>query len=247
MAAGARDLYVDLLIRTISNSIYEDPSMHPLQPAVYRPAHRRTGKDWPSVAHSMTGQARLRSLAALVQATIDAGVAGDYIEAGVWRGGSCILMRGLLAANGTADRKVYVADSFAGLPEPEPAYPADAGDNLHSHAELKVPLEEVRSNFARYGLLDDQVIFVKGFFKDALAELDAGPFALVRIDGDMYQSTSEALEHLYPKLSRNGYLVVDDYALPACRQAVDDYRQRHQIDDEIHRIDWTGIWWQRSR
>src|SRR5438132_2136885 len=85
-------------------------------------------------------------------------IPGDFIETGVWRGGCCILMRGILAANGVTDRRVYVADSFAGLPPPDAErYAADAGDPHHTFKELSISIEQVRENFARYGLLDDQV------------------------------------------------------------------------------------------
>jgi O-methyltransferase/8-demethyl-8-(2,3-dimethoxy-alpha-L-rhamnosyl)tetracenomycin-C 4'-O-methyltransferase len=99
-------------------------------------------------------------------------------------------MRGMLAVNGDNKRKVYVADSFEGLPRPNPeAYPADNGNRLYEHTELAVSLEKVKDNFNRYGLLDDQVVFVKGFFSETLPALQAGPFALIRLDGDLYEST----------------------------------------------------------
>jgi hypothetical protein len=74
-----------------------------------------------------------------------------------------------------------------------------------------------------------------------------GRFAVIRLDGDMYESTIIALEQLYPKLSIGGYLIVDDYALPACRQAVDTYRLRHEIQEPIMRIDWTGAFWRKEQ
>jgi predicted O-methyltransferase YrrM len=86
---------------------------------------------------------------------------------------------------------------------------------------------------------------VEGFFQDTLPNLDAGPFAVIRLDGDMYGSTIVALENLYPKLSPGGFVVVDDYALPACREAVTDYRSAQGIDAKIEEIDWTGVWWRK--
>ena len=95
-----RNLYVRLLIKTLTGSVIRDPSMAPWQEGVVDPELRRTGRDWPSLAHTMVGVERLTSLAALVQACLDEGVPGHFIETGVWRGGSCILMRGVLAAAG---------------------------------------------------------------------------------------------------------------------------------------------------
>jgi len=235
-----------LLVKTLTNTIYGDPSIRPKQTG-YDPKRRETGSDWPSVAHTMVGVVRLTNLKQLTQRTIDEQIPGDYIETGVWRGGSCILMRAVLEANQIRDRKVYVADSFAGLPPPKPdQYPMDAGDIFHTYRQLAIPIEQVRSNFASYGLLDDQVVFVPGFFQDTLPSLDAGPFALIRLDGDMYESTIVALNSLYPKLSPGGFVIIDDYDIRGCRAAVDDFRRDHGITSATKFIDGAGIWWRKS-
>ena len=130
------------------------------------------------------------------------GVPGDLIETGVWRGGATILMRAILKARGVTDRVVWVADSFAGLPAPNAArYPLDAGINLHRFPQLAVTLERVQDNFRRYGLLDDQVRFLKGWFRDTLPAAPIERLAVLRLDGDLYESTIQALESLYDKLS----------------------------------------------
>jgi hypothetical protein len=205
-----RDLYLELLIKILTNTIYGDPPIDRGH-TQFDPAVRRAGRDWPAQAHTMAGLARLNNLRDLVQRTIDENVQGDYIETGVWRGGCCILMRGVLAANAVTDRKVYVADSFAGLPPPNPdRYPADAGDTLYMAEQLAIPLEQVQVNFAAYGLLDDQVIFVRGLFQETLPKLEATAFALLRLDGDMYESTIVALANLYPRVSPGGFVIIDD-------------------------------------
>jgi O-methyltransferase len=247
MSARERKLYLDLLMKTLANVIYEDPPCSPGH-GKFDMRLRSTGHDWPSVAHSMAGLARLENVCMLAQRVIDENIPGDLIETGVWRGGCCILMRGVLAANAIEDRKVYLADSFEGLPPPQPAqFPADRGDILYKYKELAVSVEQVKSNFERYGLLDEKVVFVKGFFEDTLPKLDAGPFALIRLDGDMYSSTIVALESLYPKLSEGGFVIIDDYgAVPACRQAVTDFRSRLGIEERINHVDWTGAWWRKQ-
>ncbi len=234
-AADITDRYLDFLIRVLANTIYEDPSMDPWHQKVFDAETRNVGADWPSTAHTMVGLTRLRHLRDLVQRTLDDGIAGDYIETGAWRGGCCILMKGVLAANGDRERKVYVADSFEGLPPGKAdRYAADADDTHHQYRQLAVSLDEVRANF------------VKGFFEHTLPTLDAGPFALVRLDGDMYESTIVALDALYPKLSPGGFLVVDDYgAVEVCRKAVTDYRQREGITTALEKIDWTGVCWRK--
>ncbi|RVD36132.1 macrocin O-methyltransferase, partial [Mesorhizobium sp. M8A.F.Ca.ET.023.02.2.1] len=150
-------------------------------------------------------------------------------------------------ANGITDRKVYVADSFDGLPPPDPEnFPADRGDRLHEFRQLAIDQGQVEANFAAYDLLDDQVVFVKGLFGNTLPGLEAGPFALIRLDGDLYESTMDSLEALYPRLSPGGFAIIDDLALPTCRQAVEEYRARNHITAQMHEIDWTGGWWQKS-
>lgn len=251
METSTRDLYLDLLIKTVTNKIYGDPWTNPINAHSinsFRPELRDEGRDpWPTVAHTMIGVRRLENVRELGQRVIDERVPGDFIEAGVWRGGCCIFMRGLLAANGVTDRKVYVADSFDGVPPPNPEqFPHDSGLNLHLYRALAVPVEEVKANFARYGLLDDQVVFVEGRFQETLPALEAAAFALVRLDGDLYESTSAALEALYPKLTPGGFVILDDFQLiAACRQAVLDYRAENGIDAVIHEPDWNSAWWQK--
>ena len=239
-----RELYLNLLIKVLLNTIYEDPNLHGHK---FSAAIRDQGRDWPCLAHTMVGRARLENLKELMQRTVDEGVPGDYIETGVWRGGCCILMRGVLAANLEKSRKVYVADSFAGLPRPNSElYPWDACYASVNYTELAVSLEQVKENFAKYDLLGDQVIFVRGLFKDTLPALQAGPFALIRLDGDYYESTIQALEALYPKVSQGGFVVIDDYGIASCREAVNDYRRLHNIDEPLSSVDWTGVWWQKG-
>jgi hypothetical protein len=104
----------------------------------------------------------------------------------------------------------------------------------------------VQDLFARYDLLDDQVRFLPGWFKDTLPRAPIERLALLRIDGDLYESTWDALSMLYPRLCVGGFVIVDDYyCIPACRQAVDEYRQRAGITTPLEAVDWTGVFWQK--
>lgn len=240
-------LYVDLLVRCIANTIYGDAPQDPWSGGAYSVANRKTGRDWPSVAHSMIGLERLQNLRSLTERALNENIPGDFIETGVWRGGACILMRGILKAHGDRSRRVIVADSFAGLPVADPQrFPADSGDTHHTFKELAISLETVQENFSRYELLDDQVEFLRGWFSDTLPTLHARQFALIRLDGDMYQSTMEALENLYDRLSPGGFVIIDDYgAIPACKQAVDEFRVGRGITAPLSEVDWTGVWWRK--
>lgn len=210
---------------------------------------RAEGRDWPSEAETMIGLKRLDNLQYCVEQVLREGVVGDLIETGVWRGGASIFMRGVLKVYGDTSRVVWVADSFSGLPKPDvDLYPADAGDRHHTWTQLAVSLEEVQDNFFRYGLLDEQVRFLPGWFSDTLPYAPIERLAVLRLDGDMYSSTMEAFTHLYPKLAVGGYVIVDDYsAVPGCRAATEDFRARHGIIEPLERIDWTGVFWKRLR
>jgi hypothetical protein len=142
---------------------------------------------------------------------------------------------------------VCAADSFEGLPVADPQrYPWDLGSQFNQQRGFAVSLDEVRANFEKYGLLDGQVEFVKGWFSETLPKLADRNWAVIRLDGDMYQSTLEALMNLYPGLSPGGFVIIDDFgAVPACRQAVLDFRQANQITEEMRVIDWSGVYWQR--
>lgn len=244
----ARQLYLDLLKRTLTNIIYADENVSPLSPPGFNLAQRSVGGDWPKCAHTMIGLKRLDNLQYCVEDALARHVLGDLVETGVWRGGATIFMRAILKAYGITDRRVWAADSFRGLPPPDvKRYPPDAGDSLHEYAFLAVSLEEVQENFRRYGLLDDQVQFLKGWFRDTLAAAPIERIAVLRLDGDMYESTWEALISLYPKLSMGGYVIIDDYKVyRGCRQAVDAYRGQQRIADEIMEIDWGGVFWRRG-
>lgn len=261
-------LYLDLMKRCLTNWIYGPQELAPaaagrgerllaallarkglrlMRPTRFDPEQRALGLDWPVTAHTMIGMKRLDNLQFCVEDTLARGVPGDFIETGVWRGGSVIFMRAILKALGVTDRRVWVADSFEGLPPPDPdKYPADRGDPHYLIDMLRVSLEQVKANFESYGLLDEQVVFLRGWFKDTLPGAPIRQLAVMRLDGDMYESTIDAFNALYPRLSAGGYVIVDDYCIPSCRKAVEDFRQRHGIADPIQDIDGTGVYWRRT-
>jgi hypothetical protein len=207
---------------------------------------RAQGMDWPWAGLTMVGLARLDDLQACVENVVADGVEGDLIEAGVWRGGASILMRATLDSLGATDRTVWAADSFQGLPRPDEAFPEDHRLDLSWIGYLSASVEEVRSNFERFGLVDG-VEFVEGFFEATLPALADRRWSLVRIDGDTYESTWTALESLYPGLGVGGYVIIDDYQfLEECRAAVDDFRREHRIEEPLEPIDQLGVRWRRA-
>ena len=261
-----REMYLDLIQKVIINEIYKDP---PLKRSligkllagvgIYTTGYEATKKfdhrkrelgiDWPSVAHSMIGNKRMSNLRRLLIDVIENQVEGDFIETGVWRGGACIFAKAIMKSYGITNRKVWVADSFSGLPEPdENKYEADKGD-IHSKLEpLSVSREEVENNFKLYGLLDENVEFLVGWFKDTLPKAPINKIAVLRLDGDMYESTINALEALYHKVSPNGYVIVDDYyAVEGCNRAIHDFLDQHCQNEtvKIEKIDGSGVFWKK--
>ena len=198
------------------------------------------------LAHTMIGRKRLDNLQYCMETVLDDGVPGDFLEAGVWRGGACIFMRGVLAAYGIADRAVWVADSFEGVPRS--THPNDLGVDLSVDVlpVLAVPLEQVRELFDRYDLLDDQVRFLKGWFKDTLQAAPIDRLALLRLDGDLYESTMDALVPLYDKVAPGGFVIVDDYhSCAPCQRAIDDFRSARGIEEPMEKIDEQSVFWRK--
>ena len=241
-----RTVFRRTVIRLIAK-IFETKGLQIAQKRDFSEEQRIEGRVWSDYADTMIGLKRLDNLQFCIEKVLAEGIEGDFIETGVWRGGACILMRGVLAAYGVNDRRVFVADSFEGLPKPDSEkYPVDKGDEHYLHKFLAVSQKEVEGNFRKYGLLDEQVIFLKGWFKDTLPNAPIKKLSLLRLDGDMYGSTIESLDILYPKLQRGGFCIIDDYALAGCQQAVNDYRAKNKIDEEMKEIDWTGRYWRKS-
>lgn len=209
---------------------------------------RVNGYDWLANAFTMICLNRLTNIEECIQRVIRDKIEGDFIETGVWRGGATILMRAILKELDIKDRMIWLADSFEGLPKPNPKdYPADRGNVLHKIPILSCSLEEVKNNFKIFGLLDDQVKFIPGWFKDTLVQAPIKQIAVLRLDGDLYESTFLALKYLYPKLSSGGFVIVDDYnAFPYCKAAVDDYRREFGIEETIMEIDKEAVYWRKK-
>jgi O-methyltransferase len=263
-------LYLDLLKRCLTGYLYPESSNQEVRPdrsirltkrvlfealnkrgyKIFRttpfdPEARVLGKDWPSIGYSMVGLKRLDNLQFCVESVLKQNVPGDLLEAGVWRGGSCILMRAILKLQNVTGRTVWVADSFQGLPVP--SLEADRGYDLSGMPLLAVSQAEVEAAFHRFDLLDSQVKFLKGWFKDTLPNAPVSQLAVLRTDGDLYESTMDVFNALYHKVSAGGFVIVDDYhVVPPCKEAVHDFRRRAGITDPIQEIDGTGVFWRKS-
>lgn len=250
------DRYLDLLAKAVTFSLWQEP-LRPLS-VVARPGFvgwvargldrglrhlgglrlcievdREKIGGWPMLAHTMNGLVRMANIRKLCEIVVQEDVPGSFVECGVWRGGGCIYARACLPE----DRKVVCCDSFDGLPfdEDEPDY--------CKYDMLKVSLAEVGANFDHYGL-NRNVQFVSGFFDRSLGAVEA-PIAILRADGDMKSSTEHIL-NLEPKVSSGGFVIIDDYELLPCREAVDAYRKAHGITAPMQDIDGRAVYWRKD-
>lgn len=256
-----KKLKLDFLKRVITDSVNDEtiyqeffnkkmyPSEDVMRGVVESPISelRLEGLDWPSRGHTMVGIKRLNNIENCLDYIRTNNISGDLIETGVWRGGCCIFMQ-LYLEMYEMSKKVFVVDSFEGLPRPDIVkYPQDTGDMHYTLENLKVSLEEVQNNFKLYGALKENIVFLKGWFKDTLINNEQiKDLALLRFDGDMYGSTMDVLNSLYTKVLDKGVIIVDDYCLGSCRLAIHDFKAANNIVDEHTPVDKCGIWWVKN-
>jgi len=192
----------------------------------------------------MIGEKRLDNIEYCLNEINEKGIEGDIIECGVWRGGATIFIKGYMDAYEMNNRQLWLADSFEGVPKS--TWKQDKYSDLSKEKipGLAVGLEEVKNNFKKYDLLDKNIRFLKGWFKDTLRKAPIDKLALLRLDGDLYESTMDALEALYDKVSIGGFVIIDDYkALPQCEEAVLDFRKKNNIISPMITIDHEAIYW----
>jgi len=244
MLSKTSSRYLALLEDSLLDNIYGSHSLIGNQGPVSA-EDVNNGTYWPLRGHTMIGKRRLQNIHQCFLNVVSDNIPGDLIETGVWRGGACIYMKALVEVYGQ-DRKVYVADSFKGLPNPDERYPQDANPEwVELRPHLAISKATVEENFKKYNLLDETVIFVEGWFEHSLAMANINRLAILRLDGDMYSSTIQVLDQLYDKVSSGGYIIIDDYNLPSCCSAVSDFRARRNITAPIIPIDGCGSFWRK--
>ena len=247
--------YIKSLIGVLTRTFYQDhqdPKWEKMR-AVYEtnpgyfsmnPLRFEGGECWPLEADSMIGVMRMVNVYESLKEVVNKNIKGDFVETGVWKGGACVLANAVLHELKQQDRKVYVFDSFEGLPAPY--MEEDRGDNHYTIPCLAVDLDTVKSVFEKYGYLTENVEFRKGFFKDTMQNVsDIKDIAVLRLDGDMYSSTIEVLEALYEKVQLGGIVIVDDWTLPGAKNAVNDFLRSINSNPEIIAIDRHSAFWRK--
>jgi O-methyltransferase len=204
-------------------------------------------------AFSMTSFERMYALYKAVDFIEQAKIPGAIVECGVWRGGSMMLVAHRLLALGRMDRDLYLFDTYEGLPRPDEAKDVDVWGNRaidgwlprqtsdQSSHWAEASLEDVRANILSTGYPEGRLHFVKGMVERTIPEAAPTDIALLRLDTDWYASTKHEMEHLFPRLTRNGILIIDDYGhFEGARQAVDEYISTHDLPLLLNRIDYSG-------
>jgi O-methyltransferase len=188
--------------------------------------------------YTMVGYGRLRGLYKAVHQVIAKGVPGDIVECGTARGGSAALM-GLLLKKLDPRRRLWVFDTFEGLPAPTDEDP-DYEIALHLTGACRGSIEEVTDLFERFGF-SDLTVPIKGLFEDTLGKSGVGPIAVLHLDGDWYRSVKVCLDELWDKVSPGGVVQIDDYGHWAgARKAVNEFIAERSLDLKVHYLDYSG-------
>jgi O-methyltransferase len=195
---------------------------------------------------------RMYALYKAVRYTVEATLPGDYVECGVWRGGSVMMIASTLLSCGVRDRSIFLYDTFSGMSDPtsvdfriadqKPAETWQRDEELSQGTRpTYASLDEVRGNVRSTGYPADRIAFVRGKVEDTIPGTVPEQISLLRLDTDWYESTRHELRHLYPRLTRGGVLIIDDYGhWMGARKAVDEYFAAHPPAPLLHRIDYTG-------
>jgi len=190
--------------------------------------------DPPFPGYTLATIGMLNHLQAVIEDVLADGIEGDFMEAGVWRGGQTILMRAVLEAASEPTRHVWVCDSFDGVPAPRVGKTATEDETVDWKPGLyNASLDTVQANFVRFGLLDSRVHFVKGHFIQSMQTIEVQKIAVLRLDADTWDATSDVLDAVYHRVSEGGYVIVDDFHLSGARGAVLEFRKKHGITEPL--------------
>ena len=249
--------YLQALKVSLTGTLLKTASVQPglgsvstLTEQAYNESDRVGGKDWPKYGLTMVGEQRLDNIYDLLKRAIQDGVPGDFVECGVWRGGASMYAKAVIDSYEPRSRRVHLVDSFEGLPKSTTS--GFDSDHWSRIEYLRVSKEDIAASFQKLNLLDSDVAFHKGFFRYSAPQLRTQLMAeekrivLLRMDGDMYESTIDILYNLYDLVSVGGCVIVDDWIIPECRRAIDDFRVRHKVFDEVVAIDEYSAYWCKS-
>ena len=241
----ARSLYLALIERCLLNVLYREESVASRNGDVEKPDDATRGPH--DNAHTEIGHERLRNLLELAEQILAQNVPGDFLEIGVGRGGGCILLRAVLKAYNTTDRRVFCADSFPGAkrsgtnPSPDETEPSEVRT-----AEAEASVEQVKANLEKYALLDEQIVFLDGRLQESLPVVPTSSLALLRIQvAGRRNRSAESLCLVYYKVSPKGFVIVDSSS-EADLRAVDDFRSERSTTGPLFDIEGKAVYWRKT-
>ena len=238
--------WLDIVKDALTGALLRTPSLKPgignnLEQQHFNFDLRNVGLDWPQFGFTMVGRKRLDSLERIVFDVVANSKLGDFIECGVWRGGASIFAAILFDVLSQTDRRVFVADSFRGLPRASNAHDEDRWSKMPF---LQVSQEEVEANFRNFRALRPNVRFVRGYFNESLPRIrsEIKALSILRLDGDMYESCADIIANLFDKLVVGGYMIVDDWFGFPCKDAVEDFFKYHNYDSyHVEAVDTLSV------
>ena len=201
---------------------------------------------------TMTSTERLYSVYKSIEYCLKNNIEGDFVECGVWKGGSSMMIALTLLKNNITNKKIYLYDTYEGMSEPteeDVNYGNHKAKNKYAETLntesgsdwCRSEIDEVKKNLYSTGYPKENIIFVKGKVENTIPKTIPDKIALLRLDTDWYESTKHEMENLYPILSENGVLIIDDYGhWQGCRKAVDEYFENNNISILLNRVDYTG-------
>ena len=202
--------------------------------------------------YTLTSIQRMYSLYKATEYVANANIPGDIVECGVWKGGSSMLTALTLSKMRKTEKRIYLYDTYEGMSQPTDK-DIEAGKNLmawktwnQSQKEnfntwCYSPIEEVKSNLISTGYPQDKLVFVKGKVEETIPQIMPDKISILRLDTDWYESTYHEFCHLFPRLSKFGVIIVDDYGFwKGVREATDKYFAENKITMLLNRIDEAG-------
>ncbi|WP_261575651.1 TylF/MycF family methyltransferase [Frankia gtarii] len=202
--------------------------------------------------YTLTDQAKVFGLIQAVRYLVRNEIPGDVVECGVWAGGSTMAAARTLLQLGDTSRDLYLFDTFEGMSPPTDKDVAPDGQTaagLLAHSDPAqadsawaiVSLDQVKANVARIGYPADKIHFIQGKVEDTIPQNVPDGIALLRLDTDWYESTKHEMEHLYPRATPSGVLIIDDYGWwKGAQQAVDEYVAANQVPILLNRLGPEG-------
>lgn len=202
-------------------------------------------------SYTLTSAEAVCALADAVRHVVAQDVEGDIVECGVWRGGSMAAVARTLAALKRFDRRLYLFDTFEGMPRPtsrDVNFTGEAAEDLYRKRNgrgagsdwCRATEEDVARVLAACGYDESKIHLVKGRVEETIPSEAPERIAILRLDTDWYESTRHELEHLFPRLARGGVVIIDDYGhWRGARQATDEFFARQRPGLYLHRVDYT--------